>query len=404
MQINYTALNYQQERIQGTIEASSERQALQLLSKQGLVPIALIENQAIKRPVSRRFGWHKQKPVSPKALLVAFEQLLVMLKSGLSLHRATLSLGRSLGHDGIATQFNGIAQQLGRGDSFSIALSESELKLPAYLLQLVKAGELSGKLIEALEDGLAQFRYEQRVNSEVRNAMIYPLILIFAGIIAVGIIFTAVVPKFTNLLNKVEDLPTISVWVLSVGRFASEQAVWLGIGIISFVVLIYIGLKYLHLGKHLLNSLSRLPGLKVFFLESELGRWSYLVGTLLSNRVSVLEAIQLANEGVRISWMQARLFQVSRSVKEGGGIAESLKNIHLFPPVGLDLMIVGEQSSKLADMLQSVSIMFADSSKQKIERFLQLLEPVAILFLGLVIGVIMAGIILAITSMNDAFV
>ncbi len=100
--------------------------------------------------------------------------------------------------------------------------------------------------------------------------------------------------------------------------------------------------------------------------------------------------------------MRARLYQVVQLVQEGNNMVHSLKELQLLSAMSLDLISVGEQSGKLAEMLKALSTIFSENSKRRIQHFLQLLEPVAILILGLIIGLIMAGIILAITSMNDA--
>ena len=393
-EFTYSALNKNKEIIEGVVQAESESDAMKSLQKQGLIPISL--------DISRK-NKNKQRKATPSSseLLLSLEQLLVMLNSGLSLYLAVNSLSKSLGNSAVSDQFARIAEHLGKGLSFSAALASSKLKFPPYIPQLIKAGELSGKLNKSLQDGVEQFRYEQQVQADFKNAMVYPIILIISGFIAVSIIFTFVVPRFVNLLDKVENLPILSVIILSTGKFANENwPIILG-STLTTLLPGYLLWKNWQLADKLLNLVSRVPGFKKFFLELELGRWSYLVGTLLSNQVPILDAIQLANEGVRLPWMRARLYQVVQRIKEGNDVVNSLKDLQLFPAMGLDLISVGEKSGKLAEMLKALSNIFSDSSKRKIQRFLQFLEPLAILILGLIIGLIMAGIILAITSMND---
>ncbi len=211
---NYSALNKNKEIIEGVIAATSANEAMNTLQKQGLIPVSLQTTQKEKAK--------KYRSPSQSDLLLSLEQLLVMLDSGLSLHIAINSLAKSLNHSAVSGQFQAIAEQLGKGISLSAALTNSDLKFPPYIPQLIKAGELSGKLNKSLKDGVDQFRYEQQVQSEFKNAMIYPTILIISGFVAISIIFTFVVPKFTNLLDKVDNLPTLSVIILSSGKFSNE--------------------------------------------------------------------------------------------------------------------------------------------------------------------------------------
>jgi general secretion pathway protein F len=158
--------------------------------------------------------WRQRKPTVPE-LSVPLYELCTMLKAGVPLVDAVAAQGQSAHHPQVTAAFAGMAQALRRGQSFADALGNSGLQLPLYIQQLVRAGELTGRMGEALSGGVAQMEYEHRLRSEMRNALIYPTILVLAGVGAVLVMFAFVVPKFSMLLHKSSQLPWLGWAVLA---------------------------------------------------------------------------------------------------------------------------------------------------------------------------------------------
>ena len=243
--------------------------------------------------------------------------------------------------------------------------------------------------------------YERNVRGEVRQALTYPAILVLAGLGAVVMMFTFVVPKFAALLKRADDLPFLAWAVLNTGLLAREYF-WL-------VLLLVAGLGA-WLVRALRNpttvarwyeKLERVPVLGTWRVESETAAWARILATLLGNRVPLMEALGLAQTGVRAPGRRARLEEVSRTVRNGGTLADALEEQGTLTATGYNLVRVGERSGELPAMLQSLARMCEESGRTRMKQFLALLEPIAILLIGSMIGVIMIGIILAITSAND---
>jgi general secretion pathway protein F len=148
----------------------------------------------------------------------------------------------------------------------------------------------------------------------------------------------------------------------------------------------------------------RLEGLPVvgpWLVESETAGWAKILATLLANRVPLLDALGLAREGVRSPQRSARLEEAERAVRAGMPLADALEEQAALTATGYNLVRVGERSGELPSMLRSLGRLCEDAGRVRMKQFLALLEPAAILVIGGVIGVIMIGIILAITSAND---
>ena len=396
MEFQYQAVNAQGEPVTGQISATGEVEATRLLQQMDLTPIEITTTDHVEAAPTRfRRAGHREK-----ALVI--RELATLLHAGISLAEAVESIGRTHTDSAVGPAFTMIYTKLRGGESFSQGLKSAPLDWPDYLFQLVAAGEHTGKLGAALESAASQMEYEQRIRSDMRNALIYPAILVLSGIAATLLIFIVVVPKFASLLkNTRAQLPDISVWVLTLGLYVKENLLWVGLGTLGAVLAVVVMLANPALRAGALQILSRAPILGHWLVETEIGRWAAMLGTLLENRVPILTAMELAQEGMRLKKVRHTLQQAHREVRAGKKLSDALSGGQMLNVTGLNLVRVGERSGELAKMLRTLAGLYETSGQQRLKRFLILLEPAAILTIGVVIGTIMIAIMLAITSLSN---
>ena len=291
---------------------------------------------------------------------------------------------------------------LRRGESFSTALRESSLTVPEYFHQLVHAGEATGRLAESIRSGVDQFEYDQRVRQDMVGAMIYPAVLVASGIAAVGIIFMWVVPRFGGLLTQHgESMPAISRWTIATGVWLSGHAWWVLLAVLALAV----GLRALWKAPGFVDGLAeraaRTPVVGDWLVEAEVGRWASTLSALLHGRVELIRALNLSAQAVRLKFLRVRLLAVARSVKAGSTLSAALREHNALNPTGYDLVAVGEASGELPKLLSALARLYETTGRDRMKRALQLIEPLAIIVIGIVVGTIMTAIILAITSVND---
>ena len=294
-----------------------------------------------------------------------------------------------------------MSRELQRGQAFSATLAGAGLPLPEYVHQLARAGEMTGELGRALRDAAAQMEYEQQLRNEMRNALIYPMVLVVAGIVAVSIMFIFVVPKFSTLLKEGDKLPFLGWAVLALGTWVREHFWWLAIALALAGVGGAWMLRKPELRAQALDRLSRWPIVGPWLVESDTARWAKVLGALLGNRVPLMRGLELAQGGVQLPHRRARMGEVTRAVRGGASLADALEDHDALTATGYNLVRVGERSGKLASMLDSLARLYEEAGRNRMKRVLILLEPLAILVIGGVIGTIILGVILAITSAND---
>ena len=395
MEFQYQAVNAQGNPVSGQLNADGEREAHRLLRQMDLTPLEITSSARVLAPA-------RSKRASNQDKTLVIRELATLLTAGISLAEAVESIGQTHTDSAVGAAFTHVHDKLRAGESFSEGLKSAALEWPDYLFQLVAAGEHTGKLAHALESAASQMEYEQRIASEMRNALIYPSILVFSGIAATLLIFIVVVPKFAGLLkNSRAQLPDISVWVLTAGLFVKEHLFWVGLGSVALVLAVIAMLTNPSLRANLLQTLSRAPVLGAWLIETEIGRWAAMLGTLLENRVPILKAMELAQDGMRLTLVRNKLQQALREVRGGKKIADALASGQMLNVTGLNLVRVGERSGELAKMLRTLAGLYETSGQQRLKRFLILLEPVAIITIGIVIGTIMVSVMLAITSLNN---
>lgn len=395
-QYRYEALDRSGSALAGVVEAASDAEAARRLASMGLTPYALREVRG-SRPWSSR-----RKHASVRELQLVLQEFTTLLEAGVGLVTALSSMAKSSHHPTLVAAFAAMEKSVRRGESFSSALRESKLPVPEYLHQLVQAGEATGRMAESLRGGVKQFEYDQRVRQEMVGAMIYPLVLVLSGISAVGIIFMWVVPRFGGLLTQHgESMPTLSRWVISSGVWLSSHAGWVGLSIVVTGILLRALFALPEVRAKLAETLLRLPIVGEWVLEAEVGRWASTLAALLEGKVELIRALSLSASAVRFTILRGRLSAVVKGVKGGMTLSAALREHRALNPTGYDLVAVGEASGELPKLLSALAALYEATGRDRMRRTLQLIEPLAIILIGIVVGVIMTAIILAITSVND---
>ncbi|ABM19722.1 MULTISPECIES: type II secretion system F family protein [Marinobacter] len=395
MNFKYQSIDAQGRTLEGDVEAESRKQALGKLKQQGLRVTSLSE--AAGKPGAKR----PKGKISREELLLALSELATLLRSGVSLKDAIDSLTGGERAAAMQSVFDRWSSGLRQGESFSDALRASGVPVPEYLFQLVKAGELTGEMGDSLQTAVSQMEYEKQIATEMKNALVYPAILCFSGVGAVLLVFTFVVPQFQNLLEHGDKLPWLAWAVLATGKWVNANMAWvIGAALAAIIVMARV-FSLPAVRSRFMDGLQSVPVVGDWIVEAETARWASILAALVNHRVAILDALELARNTVRLPSRQSRLSRVSGQVKSGVPLSSALKENSVITNTGYNLLRAGEKSGEVARLLKSLAELHDTSGRNRMKRFLALIEPIAILLIGGVIGVIIMGVILAITSAND---
>lgn len=401
MEFEYQAVNQRSEIITGKLDAADEREALRILRQQNLAPLVLGmpgEGRHVRSDRNAR--------ITEQEKVLLLQELATLLEAGVPLAESIESLGASRAGTQAAGIFNEFLSALRKGEAFSSSLRKSTLSLPAYCHQLVAAGEQTGQLARSIRTAVTQLNYEMRVREEMRNALLYPALLVVSGILAVVVVFLVVVPKFANLLqgNQAELIPPLSRWVIGFGLLVKDNLTALVILALAMAMGVVLVVQNPRARERAFEKLASVPLLGQWILQAEIGRWASMLGAMLESRVPIVTAMDLSISGLRLPVLRSKLMQVQRDVRSGVRLADALEASRAVGATGVNLVRVGERSGALAPMLQALARLHEEAGRDRMRRFLLLLEPVAILLVGGVIGIIMVAIMMAVTSLSDTVV
>jgi general secretion pathway protein F len=410
---DYRGVGQNGQKARGSIEAPDRPQALQALSARGLNIYDISGGSATEghaKTESKKsdsmlgqLGLSQTKrEVSSEELRLCVHELATLLNAGISLADAVLNIarghaGRPLGHALDATYAS-----LRSGTRFANALGSSGLRLPDYVSELVRAGEETGKLGEALTSASTQLEADAEFYRESRNALTYPLVLIVSGLLATLVVFVFVVPKFGNILtNPKADIPLFSRWVLESGLWLVQNKLIAGVTAAAAVGGIGSLLAQASVRAQLWEVASVLPLAKRWVEHVELSRWASMLSVLLVHHVPLLDAMKHAANCLKGQSLRRKAQMIITDVKSGQPLAAAMQAHQYIDAVGLNLIRVGEQSGKLAETSGSLARLHRNQAEQNMKQFLVLLEPVTILLVSVLLGGIMISVMLAITSLTS---
>lgn len=392
----YRVITADKQGMSGEVEADSRSHALGLLSVANGTVVELEEAVRSQRQSPESVG-----KLNEREKITALFELASMLNAGVPAAESVESQTKSAAHPAARHAFRSMLKALRHGEGFSVALEQAELKLPEYVYQLVRAGEMTGDVGVALEDACAQMEYALEVKNEARNALIYPVILVLSGVLAVVMMFVFVVPSFTGLLEQADKLPWLAWAVLTAGDWANSNPLIMPALVASMVGIIYIAAKVPVVRRRALALAERLPMVGPWLIQSDIAAWSRMMASMLKNRVELINALNLAVAVVRSPGRRVAMENARKAVKNGVALSAALEANGCLNETGYNLIRVGEKSGRLDAMLFSLATLYARQGQQRMKKVLALIEPAAILIIGGAIGTLIIAIILAITSAND---
>lgn len=380
------------------MSATSERDiALELVEK-GFTPLSIsLRNDGwiarLNKPVSWRTG------LGGGELAMFSEHMAEMLASGLTVEQALGVISRRTFKDGLGKLAEQTLSLVREGQALSEALSSNGAG--AHVAGMVRAAEQSGQMAQTFSDVARYLRREAAIRSKLANALVYPAVVLVTVIAVLGFVLGFVIPQFESIFAGDEALlPRTTRFVLFLSSVLTTYWAWLGGFLVMTIVLILL-MRQSAIGRAIwARFLSRLPG-ALPVLNLERARILSVLGTLIENGVEVSAAVALSASTAGPGELSRRLQLAARRLREGGTVSAVLRTDVDMPDATLSIVEVGEHTGELGRMLQRAAYLLEMESVQRLDRLTALVTPVAIAILGLVVGVVVAGVMMGIMSINQ---
>jgi general secretion pathway protein F len=385
----------------GTIHAETERWVAQELRRQGLTPV-FVGTEAkpsfeLKLP---GFSGAKRRDV-----LFFTQELSTLLNAGVPLDRALSITGELTERAGFRRLVQDVLRVLRGGRSLADSLATHPDYFSDLYINMVRAGEASGSLAAVFER-LAEFeRTRDDLRGYIVSSMAYPCLLMLVGTGSILILMNFVVPRFASVFEQSRiEMPLPTKMLLAGSKFLQAYGL---IGIIVLAGLVVATYAYVRTSAGRLwwdSWRLRIPVLGDALRKAETARFARAMGTLVSNSVPLVQSIAIAGATLSNRRISGSLESVALGVKRGEGIATPLRRAGQFPPLAAHLLSVGEETGRLDQMFVRMADIYDSDTRAAIRRFTSLFEPLIILAMGIVVGVLILSIMLAIVSMNDVAV
>jgi general secretion pathway protein F len=329
------------------------------------------------RPGARRF---------PLQLLT--QELRLMLEAGLTLPEAVQALVEKETREDIRQVLEGVRDAVLAGASLSTALARRPDVFPALFIAAVRASEKTGDLPEALGRYLAYQQQLDAIRKKVVSASVYPALLLAAGALAAFFLLGYVVPRFSAVYEDMgRELPWLSALLLAWGRLLNANAFALGAAALAAAAAAAYLLSLARVRRALLRLLWRIPRLGERLRVYNLGRLYRTLGMLLRSGIPVVAAIRSAS-GMAGPELREQLAAAVGDIEEGQPISEAMTRRGLTTPVALRMLRVGERTGRMSELMERIAAYYEDDMARWTDWFTRLFEPVLMLVIGGVIGLI----------------
>jgi len=338
-------------------------------------------------------GLHLGRTIKEKDFILFNQELVALIKSGYPILRSLETISGRLKNVYLRELLTKVADEVKLGKALSEAFAPYEKQFGTVYTASLMAGERSGNLPGAITRYIQYAKVISQTRSRIRSALAYPTLLIIFAFILFGILVNFILPRFAAFYQDFQaQLPGITRLIMAISLAVSTY--WYGVPILA-AVLTFVVLnqrKKPDFRQRMDRLKLRIPYGRTIWLESSIAVFSRTLGLLLEAGITLLQAVGIAIQAVPNAYLSRQLKEVPDSIKNGAGLGESLARTEALPALALDMIRIGENSANLQGMLGDVSDFYDDRIRVKIDTLVSLIEPVVIIFMGLVV----AGMLLAI--------
>ena len=383
--------------VKGIMEAIGREELVEKLHKMGFMATR-VKEALPGVSVEPLFG--KLKRINTEDMIIFNVQLSNMINAGISILASLDMLQKQVENRKLKNIIGDISREIESGDSFSQALSRHPATFSRLFVNMVRAGEASGKLDIVLTRFSEFAEHQEDLKQKIKGALFYPVILLCAGVAVTLFIVTFIIPQFAEIFIKTGiALPIPTLILYRIGMVIKHFWYLLGLLVIAGFIAVRHYVKTetgrFNFDRFKLN----LPLFGQLFRKSAISRFSRTLGTLVASGVPILESLGITKE-VMDNEVLARVVENTRnSVEKGEKIAESLKISEEFPPATVQMISVGEETGALDVMLNKISDFYDMSIGYTIKKLTAIIEPLFLAIMGGMVGFIMVSMLMPIFDM-----
>lgn len=398
MLFKYTALTTENEETQGQIDAINKDVAIDSLQQRGLTIVSIEE--AGKRPF-----WQMNigifSSVSNKDVVILSRQLATLFVAEVSALRIFRMLGAEMENPVLRRKLTEVADSVQGGSPISKAMAEHPDVFSDFYVNMVRAGEESGKLNETFEYLADYLDRSYGLTVKIRNALIYPAFVLSMFSVVIILLFTMVFPRLTAILEETgQEIPFYTKIVIGISQFFVDYGIFLLIALIvgGFATWRFAKTEQ---GRIMVGQLQiETPLIGNLFRKFYLARMADVLYTMLSSGIPVVRALEITGAVVNNAVYKSILDQAAADVRAGSSISEALSPYPEVPGIFIQITKIGEETGELGNILKTLADFYRREVDAAVDALIGLIEPIMIVVLGLGVGIVLVSVLLPIYNIT----
>lgn len=393
MQYKYKIVTTGGENKEGLIEARTKDLAIAALQRRGFVVVS------IKGEEDKKLGLKMSlfEKVKVKDVVILSRQIATLFEAQVSALKAFSLLASNVENPLLSKKLTQLVDDLQAGYSISGAMEKHPDVFSDFYVNMVKAGEESGKLTQTFNFLADYLDRNYALASKTKNALIYPAFVIFTFFAVMGIMFTVVIPKLSQIIKESgQTVPLYTKVVIGMSDFFVHYGIFV-------LIILAMGVGYVWYlsrgdsGKQYLDGIKlSFPIIGKVFTKFYLARVADNLDTMLSSGISIVRSIEITGAVVGNRVYAAVMKQAEEDVKAGSSFSDALAKHAMMPPILVQMVKVGEETGSLGSILKTLAKFYKREVDDAVDTMVGLIEPIMIVALGLAVGVLLASVLMPI--------
>lgn len=396
----YKAKDRAGEVISGIIEADNQTMVIGRLQSMGYFPVSIDVAAARGEAtgVQRLFGRGRIKKLD----VVEFNrQMADLISSGIQLVKGLTIMASQTPNPAFRRMVETLREDVQGGSTLADAMAKHPKIFNPLAVAMVRAGEAGGMLDQVLQR-LADFsEAQEEVRGKVRSALAYPIIMCLAGLAAVIMLITVVIPKVSEMFKDMDQaLPWQTLLLMSISDFISKYYLFIGAALIVGIFALIQSARSEKGGKIVSAFVLRIPIFGVVVLKREIAAFTRTLGELIRNGVPILTAFNISQRVLGNKVIAEEVGRAPEAIAQGSSVAAALNHSKRLPPVVINMVAIGEETGHLPEALLKIAASYEMQVDRAVKTMTSLLEPLIILVMGLIVGAIVIAGLLPIFSID----
>ena len=397
---NYTARDKEGNIIKASLDALSKVDVHSFLLNQGYDVISIEEARLFNKLGLVQLT---TSPMKDKDLNFFLTQLSTYIKAGITLVDAISILSKQAKSKKVKNLYNRLVFELNSGETLSEAFAKQGNVFPRLLINMVKTSELTGNLTGVLDDMAAYYKTKYENRKQIISAMTYPSVIFVVAVVVLVYIILYVVPEFTDMYSQIgSELPTITVVIVNISDFLATNLLYVILVIVAVIAILVILFKYVMKFRYAVQwLLMHIPVVKDIIIYNEVIMFTKTFASLINYDVFITDSMEILGKITDNEIYKLLIRDAVINLSNGNSVSLAFKDHWAFPVIAYEMLVTGERTGRLGSMMTQVSDYYNTEQKNLITQLKSLIEPIMIIFLAVVVGIVLLAVIVPMFNMYD---